>query len=512
MDGLNKAESPKTVIQEIQTAVRHSFVYGFGSVLGRAIGFLMLPIFTRYLSPHDYGILEILSLSTSLLGMFLNMGMTAALLRFYAAANSPQEKREVVSTAFLSVIVTGLLTLLLALAVCRPASNLLFGSGVPTSYLYLSIFSFVLGYIYTIPAAFLRAKEASSTLMIIGNVCGIVVLVSSVYFVVVLKLGIVGALLGPVICNLLVVLYLAVKIFGEVGLRFNWARLREMMSFGPPLVFSNLALFTLHFSDRFFLQRFQSLDAVGVYSVGYKFPFMLNFLLIQPFFMMWQARMYLIEKRPDHAKIFSQIFVLFSLVLVGAALSMSLFSREIIEVMAGPKFSAAHQVIPIVALAYVFCGIGIYVQTGLYLTSRTMLIGIVSAIAAVANLGLNYFLIRYVGMLGAAWATVLGFAAIAAGSYYCAQLVKPIPLGLGRVCKALVIALLLYGISTRLTAQSWEIALPAKVLLLASFPPLLWITRTFSPGDMAFFASARDSASMGAMRIREFLTGRVVNS
>ena len=56
----------ETVAKEVRTAARHSLVYGFGALATKAIGFLMLPVYTRYLTPADYGILEILDLSLSL--------------------------------------------------------------------------------------------------------------------------------------------------------------------------------------------------------------------------------------------------------------------------------------------------------------------------------------------------------------------------------------------------------------------------------------------------------------
>ena len=86
-------QEQQTIAKEIQTAVRHSVVYGLGNVLTKALGFFMLPFYTHYLNPADYGVLEILDLSMSLLGMFLNMGITAAVLRCYSAAKSDEERR-----------------------------------------------------------------------------------------------------------------------------------------------------------------------------------------------------------------------------------------------------------------------------------------------------------------------------------------------------------------------------------------------------------------------------------
>src|SRR5215472_4030144 len=112
----------ETVTQEIQTALRHTAVYGLATALTKAIGFLMLPFYTHYLNPADYGILEILDLSMTLIGMFLNLGLTTAILRRYAAAESPLEQRKVISTSFLFVTATGLMIFFLGIAFVRPIS------------------------------------------------------------------------------------------------------------------------------------------------------------------------------------------------------------------------------------------------------------------------------------------------------------------------------------------------------------------------------------------------------
>ncbi len=121
--------------------------------------------------------------------------------------------------------------------------------------------------------------------------------------------------------------------------------------------------------------------------------------------------MYLIHEQPDHPKIFAQIFVLYSVLLTYAGLALAVLSPEIIHFMVDPKFRSSQAVIPIVAAAYVFYGLGYYAQLGMFLTNKTHLVGAVSAAAAGLNLLLNYFLILHFGMLGAAWSTLLTFAA-----------------------------------------------------------------------------------------------------
>jgi len=495
-------QEPEAVAKEIGTAVRHTAMYGLGSIVIKALGFLMLPFYTHYLSPRDYGVLEILDLSMSLFGMVLHMGIAPALLRAYASSKTAEDRKRTVSTAFLFVAGTGLATFAAGLLVIRPLSTLLLGPTVSANYLLLSFASFIFSYLAAMPRAYLRALEASGKFTLLETGGLFVILALNIYFIAVMKLGAMGILWSSVIVYGIQAVGLSAWILRAVGVGFSGKTLREMTAFGLPLIFSNVALFALNFSDRFFLQRLQSLDAVGVYAVGYKLAFMINYMLVQPFYAMWQARMYNIYDQPEHAKIFRQIFVLYSLVLTYAALGIAVFSPEVIRVMADPKFRGGQDVVPIVALAYVFYGIGSYVQLGMFLANKTKAIGAVSSVAAVLNLGLNYVLISKFGMVGAAWATLLGFVAIAVGSYWFSQRALPLNLGMPRVGAAMGLAVALYAACAILvSAQSpMIVGIAIKAAALVVFPLLVWNSGILSAAEMDTLAAAKCQATAGIGR------------
>lgn len=478
----------ETTVTEILSAVRHTAVYGLGNVLAKALGFLMLPFYTHYLNPADYGILEILDLSMSLFSMFLTMGMTAAVLRCYAVANSQEEKKRIVSTAFVFVAVTGLAAAVLGLAAVRPVSASILGPAVPAKYLLLSFASFILSYVALLPRTYLRALEASGTFTLVDTLALCLMLVLNVYFVMSLKLGLEGILLSSVIAGGIQTVWLSIWAISRVGIHFRFTYLSQLLRFGWPLMFSNLAMFALNFSDRFFLQHLTSFKVVGIYAVGYKFGFMLNYLLVQPFYVMWQSRMYLIHAQSNHADTFRQIFVLYSLLLTFAGLVLSILSPEIIHVMVGPQFRASQDVIPIVVLAYVCWGIGFYAQTGMFLTNKTNLIGLIAIAAGGLNLVLNWVLIARYGMMGAAWATLLSFIAIGIGSYFVSERVFPLRLSAGRLTLAMTLATGLYLLSRSFTSYPLGIAIVAKVLLLISFPIFLWKLRILAPPDITILS------------------------
>jgi O-antigen/teichoic acid export membrane protein len=416
-------------------------------------------------------------------------------------ASTPEEKRTVISTAFLFVTGAGLVTFLGVLGFLPQISARLLNPDTPPSYLLLSFSSFTLNYIANLPRTYLRALEASGTFVLVDTGGLFVILALNVIFIAVLKMGLVGILCSSLIVGGVQAIGLSIWTLRKAGVRFSMAPLWEMMRFGLPLIFSNLAVFTLNFADRFFLQHFHSLDTVGVYAVAHKFGFMINYLVIQPFYVMWQTRMFLIAREPEHPGIFGRIFVLYSLLLLFAALGMSLLAPEIARVMVNRQFAASRDVIPIVAFSYFAYGVAYYLQLGMLLSGKTKIIGALSVLCAVFSLGLNYVLISQFGMFGAATAAFLSFTALAAGAYRFSQRAFPLPLPIGRVAGAVCVAAMVYLLS-RVWVPGWiAAAVLWKALLLAAFPALLWGTKLLSADEAATIFAGRNAVWAGTSRL-----------
>lgn len=490
----------ETILKEIQAAVRHSAIYGVGNILVKLLGFLMLPFYTHYLSTKDYGILEILDLSMTLFALVLNMGLTPAFLRCYAGAGSLEEKRRVVSTGCVFGVVTGSLTFLLGAGFIRPATTLVLGPDVPSMYLLLSFGSLVLSYMANLPRTYLRALDRSTAFTAVDTAGVFLLLILNVVFIAVLKAGLAGILWSSLIVGALQFVLLSGWAFHKAGLGFSKTHLHRMLGFGLPLILSNIGLFVLNFSDRFFLQHLRSLEMVGIYAVGYKFGFMMNYLFVQPFFVMWQSRMYVIHAQPEHRKIFKEIFALYSLGLVYSGLAMALFSPEVVRLMVEPKFAASQEIIPVIVLSYVLYGLSYYAGLGLFLTDKTKIVGIIGAVTACLNLVLNYFLVLHYGMMGAAVATLLSFAFMATVSYWYSQLAFRLPLSVGRTSAAIFVASGFYLLCRLAVPDAVLLAVLMKVTVLVVFPLLLWKTGILPTHAAATLGSARHYAVAGVSK------------
>ena len=75
-------------------------VYSLGFTVQRAIGLLMLPLYTRALSPTEYGALGVLLSASVLLGLLLSAGLEPWIIRNYVQLDDDPERRRCTWTRY----------------------------------------------------------------------------------------------------------------------------------------------------------------------------------------------------------------------------------------------------------------------------------------------------------------------------------------------------------------------------------------------------------------------------
>jgi O-antigen/teichoic acid export membrane protein len=473
--------------EELKRLLKHTAIYGTGSIIGKIVGFCMIPMYTRYLTPRDYGTVELLDLSVTLLGSILILWMNAAIIRQYYDYDDPKNKNEVISTMIILAVCMGITVVVTAAFNAKTLSQLILNSPNYYVYIYLIAGTFFMSCVNTVSWNYLRAKQKSSFAVKLELVQLSTAVCLNIYFVVIRQIGVIGILYSNLIANSLIAAIATTTTLSEVKLRFSMQKLKLVISFGYPLVFPALAAFAVNFSDRFFLQHFGTVSAVGIYSLGYKFGYMLSFLLIQPFDTIWGARLYEIAREHESGHMFARIFGYYCFALVMAALGLSLLIREVISVVAAPAFRDAYKVVPVVCLGYLFQALQRYFLTGMYLEKKTGTVGVIGLSSAILTLALNYVLIPRYGMMGAAWATAISFCGLASLMYVCSQRVHPIPYPVGRVVVLLVVASVYYAMSTVIVGLPVFPTVAIKLVLFAVFPGVLYIVRWFDSNEVQHF-------------------------
>lgn len=469
---------------ELRALAKHTSVYGLGNLLSKVVGFVLIPFYTHFLTPADYGTLELLDLSITVFGLVTMMWMNASVVRYYYEYDEEKSRQEFVSTVLIAASVLGVVAAVSGILFSKELSTLVLKSPAFYRYFWLVFLTFGFSTLNSVSLSLLRAKQRSGVVTALSVVSMVLSLSLNIYFIAVLRFGVAGILLSSLITTALSGIALTVFNFRGLKLRFSFEKFTAVAHFGAPLLVTSFASFALNFSDRFFLQHFTNVSAVGIYALGYKFGFMLSFLAVQPFDMIWSSRVYEVAKKPNGPALFSRIFRYYTLLLIALALGLSLFIQDAISIVASPAFRAAYKVVPVVALAYVFQGAYRFFVGGIYVKKVTRWVGAISAVSLALNLALNYVLIRPYGGMGAAWATVISFLVMAGLAYLVSDRLYPVPYPVGPFLAALVVAVILYMGATMLPVSSVILSVGIKVLVLASFPVVLYLTGYFEKSEV----------------------------
>jgi len=474
------------MFNEFKKLLKHSLIYGAGAVISKAVGFLMIPVYTRYLTPEDYGILEILTLTSFIITWIFSMGLDSSILRFYFDYDTEKEKKQVISTGLIFLIGVMLLGTSILLNFVSKFS-LIFLDTVEYSHYFRIIFiTTFFQVILNIPLTYLRAKD-QSVLFVAISLCRLIIALSlNIYLIVFLNMGVLGVLYSSLITSSFICVIMLFIIFKEIGFVFSLNKLKKMLDYGLPFIPTGLSLFELSFADRYFLKCFSSLKEVGLYSLGYKFASMLGILIINPFIQIWNVFMFPEAKKNNAKQIFARVLTYFGFILTFAGLGISILGEEIVKIVAAPNFFDSYKVIPIVSLAYILYGGYHIFPIGIYLKKKTKHLVPVVISAAILNLLLNWLLIPKFNMMGAGMATMLSYLYLATCTHFVSLKFYYIHYEFRRISKILLTAIFLYACSLLINTQIlYSILL--KGLLWLSFPVLLYFLKFYEKNELYKF-------------------------
>ena len=399
-------------MKPLRDILKHSGIYAVGQILSRVASLLLLPLYTRVLTPADYGCVAILDLTAGILAVVLGSGMSSAVTRFHFDAEREEERRRVWWTGLMYVACASAVLVVPMWFTRGWLADVTLGSGVSDgAYFYgLALATLVLGAFCEVFDAYLRVRKWSGVYILLSLARLLVNVALNVYFLVQLRWGIAGLLMG----NLLATAFNSVVMFAIFVWQEGWEGFdrdiaKRLLAFGSPMIVTAVLSMVLHEADRYFLRVFGNLDDVGVYSLAYKIGGAVNMLCLLPFSAIWGVVVYEIARLPDAKKQYAAIFEHFvaglSLVMFGA----SLFVKPVLEVLATSDYSAAADLVPVICLAYLGFSLHEHFRVPVMLSQTTTGLIPVHVFAAVLNLACNAALIPFWHATGAAWASVLTY-------------------------------------------------------------------------------------------------------
>jgi len=462
-----------SVRKEVQGIARHGTVYMAAALASKAVGFLMIPLYTHYLSTADYGRLELLDLTATLISMLAGMGIGTAAMRYYYDSDDPVRGRTAISTAFVGgMMFMGSGALLLCLCAHPIAAILLDDSHLYRLVLIQAAGLFLDGSC-SIAQSYMRIRERSGLLASVSLLRLVVGLTLNIVFVAVFRLGVAGVLLGGLAGALVAFSIQSVWLVHRVGVHFHRELFWKLWRYGAPLVPSAFATFVVAYADRFLLRTFGELADVGVYSLAYKFGFLVQFLFIGNFHMVWDPRVFDVAKRPNAPEVFARILTYWFAALCWGALALSLGAYEVIPHISPEPYWSARTYVWLIAAAYVLNGVRTYCTLGLLVTDRTSVVGKAMGLLSIVWIGAYALLIWKLKALGGAIGTLLSYGGTCVVLGTLALRAYPMPIEWRRLAAVACSSGVLYVVAVHVTLDPAGLGAVLKALLVLAYPLVL---------------------------------------
>ena len=417
---------------EAQTIWRHGRIYGLGSILNRFASLLLIPVLLHTLTVEEWGVYALILLLGRLITI-VPSAINDTMAPTFFDRDEDRDRHAVIATTLALYVFTAVTFLVLAYPGAIVLGDVLFQGQTYFLPLLLAITALVFEVLFEIELDYLRIRGRSGIFMAASLLRSLLHFGLSIFFVVVLTMGVTGVVLGQLISFALLAVPTAIFVLREVGLGASRKIAGDMIRVGLPLVPAWFAKASLELLERYLLSILASTATMGLYALASKLVDQLRPVLTMPFAVIWGVRLLEIGKMPERAAEFNRVFVYFMCILSTAALGLALFAPELIHLLSAEAFWGADIVVPILAIGYVTRVCYYHFEIGIIQSKRTAYLMWANwATLFVSALAL-YILIPAYGLIGAAAGEVISrsfrLAVTVWAAARCSNLVKLFPWG-----------------------------------------------------------------------------------
>jgi O-antigen/teichoic acid export membrane protein len=465
--------------------VNHSLVYGLGSALSAAGGFILLPLYTHVLDTAEYGVLELLNRIGDVMILVFFLGCRQAYLRLYYDQPDEPGRQVLTGTMILFSLAISLSAVAVVLPVLGIVDQQLLGSAVPRNALYLALLWVPLEMVVNIGLSFLQARMRPALFVMVGFLRLVGYVGLNAWFLYVLGWSITGVFAAQTIITGAVACAFLVYFVQWSRLRASVDVLRQLLKLGLPYLPTTLFMYVIANADRLFLTASTSLSAVGLYALSFKLGISLTMLFLEPILRAWWPFLYAHYQDADGPLMLGRAVTLFALAAVAVALTIAVSAPLVIPLIAGEQYYDAWRYVPPLCVAGVFYGLQHVADAGILIGKKTSHKPFIFGAAAVVSVVGNALLVPRLGINGAALTAIGAYGVLLYLTHSYAVRYYRMTLERGRlaliVCGA-VLAYLLSLVPGYLGPQG-RLGMLLSLGAIPAFPLILWVAGFFTPEE-----------------------------
>jgi O-antigen/teichoic acid export membrane protein len=427
---------------DIKKLGKETIIYGISTILARFLNFILLPLYTYYLLPDEYGVVATVFSIIAFFNVIYGLGLNQGYMRYFKEKNSLS--MTVTSIFFSSFILSFLLVIL-----SKPISSL-FQMSTYSSFIIYAAAILYFDSLSIIPLTDLRMKHRSLTFVFIKIFSIVLNVILNVVFLKYLKMGGEGIFIANIISSFSQMIFMW-KYFKYINLKFDMPAFKEMLSYSLPYIPSSMSSVIVQLVDRPIMMMLISSYYVGIYQANFRLSIFIN-LIISMFDFAW--RPFVMEKMNEHDSkaIFSKVFEYFKFIILLSWMFLSFFIEDIIKIsihgfyLISPNYWSGIGIVPIVMLGYVFNGLYINFMIGAMITKKTYYTMYANIISAILSISLNFLLIPKLGIYGSACSVLISYFFLALFMYFVNRKIYPLKYNFKKFFFIFALTLLIYGV------------------------------------------------------------------
>jgi O-antigen/teichoic acid export membrane protein len=394
--------------EKINRLLTHTLVYGLGDAVNKFIGFLLLPLFTAYLTPKDYGITSILALISFVFTPIFSLGVGAAIAPYFFDSGDIKRKSIVIWTSFWVLTAGSVIFLVLGVIFLRQISQAAFGTTEHTYLILLTLLTVWINVVLIPFPRFLQFEEQSGVYVKITVLSTTISIVLNILFVVIWGRGVQGLIESQLLGRCLNFAFFFGAAVPQLDFGIDFRIAKKLLRTGLPLVPSFAFYFIIQDGNKYILQWLNGLDVVGVYTIGFNFGMSLRLITGAfesswvPFFMSY------VDKRDEAVTLFGRVVSYYILGVGFVSSLVFVIAKPLVLLMTQPSFHDAYLVVGLSGSAAFIGVIYVLLLPGMYFEKQVYVQSFLQALASLLAIVLNFWLIQEFGLLGAALALAAG--------------------------------------------------------------------------------------------------------
>ena len=448
----------------LKSLFKNTIIYSLGRILPQAINFVLLPIYSEYLSPSQYCIIESMLVLSTILTIIFSFATERSMFRVYYDYKEEEDKKKFIGNTTILIAISATFFLGLTFILHTPISKIY--SEIPFNpyFIYAILIAYTTAFSYITQTLF-QVKENALAFFITSVIAFLIEILLTIYFVIITKEEAIGLLKAKLIANTLMFpLYLYIIKRSSI-FQIDKSIIKNIFSFSLPMLPSLLTSWVMNMSNRVFIENYFTLQEVGIFSMASKLSSIAS-ILLGALFTAYNPMFYRLASDKDQPIAKNKIQQLNRLLVVAIFIVSFLvvfFSKEVVFIL-NSRYQEAVMYIPTLVLANAITYLASIYGLMIYQNKKSGVMMYIYITGAIFSIIFNYILVPQFGAFGASWVNIIASLVILLLSIYYAKKNYYIPLQYIYILLGLAISIIILCINSDV-----NISIPffiAKIILM----------------------------------------------